>query len=93
MIIDYKMSGGGNLEPYKKLFEHAWKFRYCIKLYAGRIPAAYPTQVRQHGEESAIRAAQSRGYLDPDVTELVGTDLHYSLFESTITKRDVHDPE
>ena len=46
----------------------------------------------REGEAASLKEAIAKDYLPSDVTSLTGSDLHYNLFESMISGRNMHDP-
>lgn len=42
-------------------------------------------------EEEAVKAAKEKDYIPQDVTDLTGTALHYNMFESMISQRNMYD--
>lgn len=60
-----------------------------IKLQAGFIPRTYAKMVMRNTEQEAIEQAISKGYLDKNFKELTGSELHYNIFESMFTGRDI----
>lgn len=79
-----------NLYTYKQIFEHAKEFKDYINLHAGFIPRGYVDWIEEHGEEDALKDAIEKGYIDKNVTELVGTDWHYNMWESMMNHRVMH---
>ena len=92
MVSGYQEIGteGHDLAPYTELFEHAKEFRECITLHAGFIPRTYAKTLMREGEEEALKAAKDKGFLPADITELVGTEDHFNMFDSMISGRDMH---
>jgi hypothetical protein len=45
----------------------------------------------REGEEPALKAAQEKDYVPAGMESLEGSDLHFNMFESMITGRNMHD--
>jgi len=93
LVGEYAQIGteGHDILAYKDVLEHARDNKGRIKLHAGFIPRTYARQVMREGEEAALKEAIAKDYIPADVTSLEGTDIHYNLFESMITGRNMHD--
>lgn len=76
---------------YKELLEFAKKYSNMIKLHGGFIPRTYAKILMRESEEAALKAAKELDYVPSDVTSLEGTDLHYNMFESMISQRNMYD--
>jgi hypothetical protein len=76
---------------YKDLFEHAKENKDQVKLVAGFIPRTFARTMMRQGEMGVIKDALVHDYLDPETTSFEGSELHYSIFESMISGRDMFD--
>ena len=82
---------GHNLEPYLPLFENAKQNKDTVKLHAGFIPRQYAKNLMREGEEAVLASLKGKDYIPDDISSLEGTDLHFSMFESMISGRNMHD--
>lgn len=82
---------GHDIEQYRTLLEHARNNNPRIKLHAGFIPRTYARMLVREGEQKAIEEAKSKNYLPKDLNDIETSDLHYNIFESMITGRNMYD--
>jgi len=61
-----------------------------VKLHGGFIPRTYAKNLLKEGEAETLRAVIEKGYIEEGVTALVGSELHYNMFESMISGRNMH---
>ena len=83
---------GHDLEPYRSVLEYARATeehpnKKNIKLHAGFLPREYARMLLKEGPEVTFEKA--RLFLPGPTPSLVGTALHYNLFESLISGRKV----
>lgn len=45
----------------------------------------------KEGEEATIKVAAEKNYIPADLSSIEGSELHYSMFESMISGRDMYD--
>lgn len=93
MLEGYAQIGteGHDLIPYRSLLEHAKENKDMVKLHAGFIPRTYARTLMKEGEEATIKLAIEKNYIPSDLTSFEGSELHYSMFESMISGRDMYD--
>lgn len=82
---------GHDIMAYEELLEFSKKYKDYIKLHGGFIPRTYAKILMREGEEQAITAAKEKGYIPDDVTSFEGSDIHYNMFESMISQRNMYD--
>lgn len=93
MLAKYAAIGTENhdIQAYRSLLEHAKENKDKIKLHAGFIPRTFARIVMREGEEAAIKAVEGKNYLPPGCTTFEGTEMHYNMFESMISRRSMYD--
>jgi arsenite methyltransferase len=82
---------GHDIAKYRSVLEHARENSERVKLHAGFIPRTYARMLMREGEEQTIEAAKAKGYLPADLESIEGSELHYNMFESMITGRNMYD--
>lgn len=82
---------GHDIMAYKELLEFSKKYSNIIKLHGGFIPRTYAKMIMRESEEQALEQAKQLDYIPSGVTSFEGTDLHYNMFESMISQRNMYD--
>jgi len=55
------------------------------------MPQNFVSFLENQGEEAALKMAREYDYIPSDVTQLVGSDLHYNMYESSVSQRNMYD--
>ena len=94
MCAEYHKIGteSHDIQRYAALLEFAREHADQIKLHAGFIPRTYARQVMRGQLDTVLAEAKAKGYIGPE-ERCVGSEGHYSMFESLISGRDLHNPD
>lgn len=55
------------------------------------MPQSFVAYLRSSGEEQALNLAREHNYIPSDVTRLESSDLHYNMYESSMSLRNMYD--
>jgi len=86
-----KGTEGHDIMAYREILEFAREHKDGVKLHGGFIPRSFAKTLMKSGEEAAIKEAKAKDYIAAGVQSFEGTELHYNMFESLITQRNMHD--
>ena len=80
---------------YKDLLEHARENNSSVKLHGGFIPRTFARKLFRDKTEEGISAIINEvvglDYVPKDTKVIEGSEWHYSMFESMISRRDMYD--